>query len=63
MGHDNGDVGIKNYLPENFPLETLKKYIEQEQIDLTMVTRRFAATATVPKRPRLVTQDGTALSA
>ena len=63
MGHKNEDVGIINYLPEGFPLATLRDYIEQEQLDLSMVTRRFASTPKAPKRPRLVSQDGISLSA
>ncbi|WP_417525757.1 DUF6538 domain-containing protein [Marinovum sp.] len=63
MGHKNGDVGITNYLPEGFPLRTLKAYIEQEQLDLTMVTRRFGPSSTEARGPRLVARDGEKLSA
>lgn len=63
MGHRNDDVGIVNYLPEGFPLATLKSYIEQEQLDLTMVTRRFSATSKPVEGPRLAAQNGIAVSA
>lgn len=63
MGHRNDDVGITNYLPEGFPLATLKEYIEQEQLNLAMVTKRFGVAAQTPDGPRLATQNGIALSA
>ncbi len=64
MGHRNEDVGIVNYLPEGFPLATLKDYIELEQLDLSMVTRRFgAAPEPTMNGPRLAVRDGVALSA
>lgn len=63
MGHRNDDVGIINYLPEGFPLATLKDYIEMEQLDLSMVTRRFGADPENVKGPRLAAQDGIAVSA
>ena len=63
MGHRNDDVGITNYLPEGFPLATLKQYIEQERLNLGMVTKRFGAVAQELTAPRLATQNGVALSA
>jgi len=64
MGHRNDDIGIVNYLPEGFSLATLKAYVEQEQLDLSMVTRRFnAAPKSSRKGPRLAARDGIALSA
>lgn len=64
MGHRNDDIGIVNYLPEGFSLATLKAYVEQEQLDLSMVTRRFnAAPKSSSKGPRLAARDGIALSA
>lgn len=63
MGHRNDDVGIINYLPEGFPLSTLKSYIEREQLDLSMVKRRFSASHEPAKRPRLAAQNGVAVSA
>ncbi|MEP4035876.1 tyrosine-type recombinase/integrase [Pseudophaeobacter sp.] len=42
MGHKNEDVGIVNYLPEGFPLKTLKSLIELEQIDLSVVSSASA---------------------
>lgn len=53
MGHQNPDVGITNYLPEGFPLATLKELIEHRQYDLSMVTRRFAKVDQRPKGPVL----------
>lgn len=58
MGHKNEDVGIVNYLPEGFPLKTLKTLIEKEQIDLSMVTRRFAKVDEPRKGPYLAVEDG-----
>ncbi|PSK80687.1 phage integrase family protein [Limimaricola soesokkakensis] len=64
MGHRNDDVGIVNYLPEGFSLATLKAYVEQEQLDLSMVARRFnAAPQSSRKGPKLAARDGVALSA
>ncbi|MBW0157633.1 site-specific integrase [Sedimentimonas flavescens] len=63
MGHKDNDVGIVNYLPEGFALARLKSYIEMDQLDLSMITKRFAAEPAAPKGPRLVTTNGIALSA
>ena len=57
MGHDNPDVGITNYLPEGFPLATLKEIIEQRRYDLSMVTQRFAKTDQRPKGPVLAVSN------
>lgn len=61
MGHKNGDVGITNYLPEGFPLKTLKEYIELEQIDIALIGKRFAKTKGRPSRPVLVAERGKTL--
>lgn len=58
MGHQNPDVGIRNYLPEGFPLETLKELIELDRIDLSMVTRRFGVDEPRRRGPRLATNNG-----
>lgn len=57
MGHENPDVGITNYLPEGFPLATLKELIEHRQYDLSMVTRRFAKVDQRPKGPILAVSN------
>lgn len=66
MGHENPDVGIRHYLPEGFPLATLKAHIEKQQLDLSMVTQRFAKPADTPRGPLLVVSnpatDGGALT-
>ncbi|MDG1340978.1 MAG: tyrosine-type recombinase/integrase [Paracoccaceae bacterium] len=61
MGHKNGDVGITNYLPEGFPLKTLKEYIELEQIDIALIGKRFAKSQSRPKRPVLIADQGKTL--
>ncbi|MBI1492434.1 tyrosine-type recombinase/integrase [Halocynthiibacter styelae] len=63
MGHRNEDVGIINYLPEGFPLKTLKELLELDQIDLSMVTRRFEKAETPRKGPYLAAQDGVKMRA
>lgn len=63
MGHKNSDVGIVNYLPEGFPLKTLKGLIELEQIDLSVVTKRFGKTEMPRKGPYLAVDDGIEVSA
>ncbi|MDP2083639.1 MAG: tyrosine-type recombinase/integrase [Gemmobacter sp.] len=57
MGHKNPDVGITNYLPAGFPLETLKAFIEQVQLDLSMVTQRFGSGAQAQRRPVLAVSN------
>ncbi|MTH79345.1 tyrosine-type recombinase/integrase [Paracoccus aestuariivivens] len=57
MGHANSDVGITNYLPEGFGLETLRDYIEMIRIDLSAIKQRFAKEA-VPGGLRLATDKG-----
>ncbi|SCY07161.1 site-specific integrase [Paracoccus tibetensis] len=58
IGHDNPDVGIKHYLPEGFSLATLRDYIEEQRIDLSMVTRRFAGVRKSRQGPVLAIADG-----
>ncbi|MEX5576695.1 tyrosine-type recombinase/integrase [Pseudophaeobacter sp. A-200-2] len=58
IGHKNGDVGIINYLPEGFPLKTQKAYIEMDQIDISMITRRFGKAEKPRKGPYLAVEDG-----
>lgn len=62
MGHKNTDIGIVNYLPEGFPLSTLKTYIEKLRIDLSPITRRFSQ-AEQPRGPRLATIGGRRMTA
>jgi len=63
MGHKNEDIGIINYLPEGFPLETLKKYIEIQQIDLSIITRRFGTPLERRPVPYLAAEGGIELRA
>lgn len=58
MGHKNEDIGIINYLPEGFPLKTLKKYIELQQIDLTIITKRFGKPEEQRRGPYLAVERG-----
>lgn len=57
MGHKKKDVGIINYLPEGFPLATLKSLMEQDQLDISMITRRFAPEKSKVCGPVLVTDN------
>lgn len=57
MGHQNPDVGITNYLPEGFPLPTLKALIERQQFDLSMVSQRFAVRKDKPRGPVLAVSN------
>lgn len=58
MGHKNEDVGIINYLPEGFPLATLRALMEQEQLDLSMISRRFGKPNEAPSGPVLAVENG-----
>lgn len=58
IGHKNEDVGIINYLPEGFPLKTLKAYLEMDQIDISMITKRFGKAEQPRKGPYLAAEDG-----
>ncbi|MDO5622994.1 MAG: tyrosine-type recombinase/integrase [Paracoccus sp. (in: a-proteobacteria)] len=62
MGHQNPDVGIVNYLPEGFPITTLKYYIEMQRIDISSITRRFRAEDQYPPGPRLAAVGGRRLT-
>ncbi len=62
MGHRNDDVGVTNYLPDGFPLTTLKQYIEMQSHDLRAITQRFCGPATGSGGPRLVSSVGLRLA-